>query len=110
MEDNGGNLTAGQRLTRIESRLDTIFERLDARITEHKKANDETIAKLAHTLVSDFGKRVSALEQSDTSDTAVKTALEKYQSKQTATFRWGIGIVTSLGIVNLIINASQGTG
>lgn len=110
MVENGGELSAGQRLTRIETRLDNIFERLDTRISEHKKANEASIAQLASNIMNEFGKRVSALEQSDTADHAVKKALEEYQAKQTASFRWGMGFIASIGIGNLIINYIQSAG
>lgn len=110
VEGNGGSLSSGERLTRIETRLDAIFERLDNRISEHKKANEASIAQLASNIMNEFGKRVAALEQSDTADHAVKKALEEYQAKQQASFRWAVGLIASLGVGNLIITYIQATG
>lgn len=110
IEENGGSLSSGQRLTRIENRLDTIFERLDARITEHKKSNDATIAQLAKDIMSEFGARVTALEQSDNSEHAVKKALTEYQKAQAerqdkllSNVKWGISLLASIGVLNIVV-------
>lgn len=112
VEENGGSLSPGQRLTRIENRLDTIFERLDNRISEHKKSNDAQIAQLARDIMTKFDGRLTALETSDTSEHAVKEALEEYQrhqaekqDKQAANIKWGISVLASLGIINIVIQA-----
>ena len=109
-EGNGGELTVGKRLERIEQRLEAIEEHMDTRISRHKEANDKAIKELATSIVRDFGERVTKLETTQTSEEKVKEALEKHQAKQTATFRWVMGFIASLGLVNLLVNLQQGAG
>lgn len=66
-------MSVGERLRRIESRLDTIEEHIDARITRHKEQNEATVKELARTVVTDFGARLQTLEKQDIADNAVRT-------------------------------------
>ena len=93
MAENGGEITVGQRLHRIEKRLDDIERNLDERITRHREANQKAVTELAQSIVNDIGKRVTTLEKHDVAEDAVKS----YR-------KWlvGVGVV---GIGGLLINA-----
>ena len=107
-ETNGGGLTTGQRLERIEAEIRNFKEHTEDRITRHREINANQIKELAKSIIEDFGERVTKLEMAHESEERVKEALEKYQAKQTSTFRWVMGFIGSLGLVNLILNLSQG--
>ena len=92
MSDNGGEISVGQRLSRIEKRLDIIEKQLDDRITRHREANQQAIKELATSVIEDIGRRVTTLEKHDVADEAVRS----YR-------KWLIG-VGLVGIGGLLIN------
>lgn len=102
-EGNGGTLSVGQRLGRIESRLDTIENHLDARITRHKEANEAHLKELATTIVTDFGKRISEIEKKEVADAAATAALDAVRNKAESNKRWIVGSLISLGILLLAV-------
>lgn len=96
--ENGGEIKVGERLRRIEDRLDSVNEhvediktQLHERITKHRENNERTVKELATSIVEKFGDRVALLEQRDAADEAVKS----YR-------KWLIGVVI-VGIGGLII-------
>ena len=92
MSANGGEISVGQRLTRIEDRLDAIESHLDDRITRHREANQHAIQQLAESVIKDIGGRVATLEKHDVAEDAVKS----YR-------KWLIG-VGLVGVGGLLIN------
>lgn len=98
-EGNGGNITVGERLRRIEDRLDSIEEHLDQRITRHKEANDAAVKELASSVIKDFGNRVAALETKDVADEASQKALVAAKQEARSNKRWVIGSAISLGVL-----------
>lgn len=95
MSENGGELTVGQRLTRIEEEIKGFKTHVDERITRHRKVNEQTVKELAMSIVRDFGGRLEKLEKHDVAEDAVKSQR-----------KWLIGIgITVLGIVlaNLMV-------
>lgn len=52
--------------------------------------------------------KVETLEVNQISEEAVAKALQEHQTKQRNTFRWAVGVLTSLGIVNILVNALRG--
>ena len=91
-EGNGGTITPGMRLARIEGRLDKIEAHLDERITRHRDANQQAIKELAESVIKDIGGRVSTLEKHDVAEDAVQS----YR-------KWliGVGVV---GVGGLVVN------
>lgn len=80
MADNGGELTPGQRLGRIETELKELKDMmrgeitaLHTRITKHRENNAEQIKELANHIVNQFGQRLQNLEKHDAADDAVKS-------------------------------------
>lgn len=96
-EGNGGSLSTGERLSRIETRLESIETHLEQRITRHKEANDATIKELATSIVTDFGKRITELEKKDVADIAATAALAAAKKEARSNKRWVIGSAASLG-------------
>jgi hypothetical protein len=96
MAENGGEISVGERLRRIEDRLSEIEQRMDQRLTRHRENNELAIEKLGASVIQRVGEhegRLKVLEHHDTADEAVR----KYR-------RWliGVGIV---GVGGLIVNA-----
>ena len=71
-EGNSGELSPGQRLAKIEERLEKIELHLDERITRHKERQERQVIELANFIRDDFGSRVKKLEEQDVADAAVK--------------------------------------
>lgn len=115
MSENGGEITVGERLRLIEKRFDKVEDRLikieehlEERIQRHREKNEAAVEKLADGIMKDFATRVTKLEQEHVSAAKVKEALERYQAKQQANFKWAVGFLVTLGVGNLFINFQQG--
>lgn len=96
-EGNGGELSVGQRLSRIESQIEVIFGRLDSRITKHRESQERTVEILGQSMlskVSEFEPRIKTLE----TFVATDQALEKYK-------RWIFGGVMFL-VLNLVVSVA----
>ena len=96
-DGNGGGLTTGQRLERIENQIERIHEQLDERITKHRERNQEAVEILGKSIlnkVSEFEPRIKTLETFMATD----IALEKYK-------RWIFGGVLFL-VLNFIVSVA----
>lgn len=106
VEGNGGEISVGRRLGNIEGMLKDALEQI---ATERHRVNnllaEKTLGQKLVEMVNDHEKRLTDIEKRDIADEAVAKALDEYQTKQRATFRWGIGLVSSLGVVNIVIQA-----
>lgn len=102
-EGNGGSITVGERLRRIESRLDEIEHHLEDRITRHKQANEAHLKELATTIVTDFGKRISEIEKKEVAEEAATAALTAARKQAQSNKRWFVGSAISLGGLMLAI-------
>lgn len=98
-EGNGGTITVGERLRRIEneivatkSEVRNTAVSLSDRVTRHRDANQKQITELARTIVNEFDGRIKALETHDVAEEAVRS----YK-------RWAIGIVLTI-VIALIAN------
>lgn len=104
IEDNSGTIGVGQRLSNIEGMLKEALEQI---ATERHRVNnllaEKTLSQRVLEMVNDHESRITEMEKRDIADEAVARALEEYQTKQRATFRWGIGLVSSIGIVNILV-------
>lgn len=100
-EGNGGDIKVGERLRRIEDRLETIETHLEARIERHKKANEQTVKELATSVIRDFGDRISKLETEAIAEQAAHDALEAAKREAQSNKRWVIGIGFTLGMLLL---------
>ena len=100
--ENGGEISVGQRLARIETRLDGIEEHLDARISRHKKANEDQMKELATSIIKDFGNRITVLEKKEVAEDAKNTALDAAKEEARSNKRWVIGSAISLGVLLLM--------
>lgn len=92
MSENGGEITPGERLRRIEEELKSINEHLNDRISRHRDKNQEHIRQLADSIVRDFGDRLQTLERHDVAEDAVHS----YR-------KWLIGVGV-IGLGGLLIN------
>lgn len=102
MAENGGQLTAGERLRgieaeirRISGHLEEINRELHGRITKHREANEAHLKELATSVVKDFGARLQELEKHEVAEEAVRTDR-----------KWliGVGIPVVLGlVVNMVM-------
>lgn len=73
MTDDSGGIPVGERLRRIELRLETIEMNTDERITRHREANQKAIEGLAQQVIKDIGGRVASLEKHDVAEDAVRS-------------------------------------
>lgn len=95
MVENGGALSTGQRLERIEKHLEGFENKLEGleesimkRITKHREVNEQQLEKLAATVLKDFNQRVTKLE----TESAIEAA-------QRSSKRWIIATSISLGVL-----------
>lgn len=94
-EGNGGELSVGQRLSRIENQIERIHEQLEDRITRHRERNAEAVELLGKSILSkvtEFEPRLSKVETFIATDQAV----EKYK-------RWIFGGVAFLAM-NVVLS------
>ena len=100
-DGNGGAITVGERLRRIEERLDSIEDQLEARIARHKQANQEAVEKLADFIAQDVGKRLIALETKTAAEDAAHKAREESRNYTLRNRHWVIGTGIALGMLLL---------
>lgn len=104
-DDNSGTIGVGQRLSNIEGMLKEALEQI---ATERHRVNnllaEKTLSQQVLDMVRDHESRLTEIERNQLADDAVAEALAEYQAKQRATFRWGIGLVSSIGVFNIVLN------
>lgn len=87
------------RMHKVEGAQVTTTSAVSAMVERFRENRDDVV---------DLRSKVETLEVNHVSEEAVAEALEKHQAKQRNTFRWAVGLLTSLGVVNLLVNAFQG--